>query len=1181
MSSTIMDSPTPSSVSFVWSYMNLLSGGLYDCQDADDDSCSGGIASVHAFLRKYSDGIDEGSLIISRLDYQSVFVNMHPLNWGVNRLILHDRFHQDLIFAYRSLLVSTKDDTHIQQRDLSTLQVKDLPLLLGNVVVSTSNVWSQYTKNIHFDDKTGLAVVVIDDGERVEGNTQSKGSLNGVSQVLAVRGLLNFVAQENQARGCSTTQTTYNLYMQQHNRLNVTNSIGEEPTQTTNSDSPSTQLCWIPVVVYDDTRTETFEEFLDGMLAADNNPNPPALIAQVRSKEFKYPTPRQVGPHGTWIVSFRSSSRVLDQLRLDLSEDRRTVTNVTLIEQDLSTIPENLKDDQFRDDISFLRTLADEALENNPVRGTSIAMPPAKFPEAIEFAPCMGGECPIGNLFTDALRWWTGADFAFVNSGGIRGPGWPEGPVREGDIWGALPFANTQCTGAISGINLFRIFRESTTQATFQGEWTSTGDKLFQVSGIRYTYNTQLEAPRLVALEIWDDSLQQYNPVERLKMYKFATSSWMCSGFDPFPTMLTEELTVEGEEEARIGDTLLQNIVGDYLGYLEIPYEAGIKGRLVNDTSAMIPLDLIQIEESCNSTTYWVEKFLTCFDCPATDKVEVAGRDTLFELGSMSDEILIGQADIVNGEAFPVTVALKSKPEWVSVASDDIWKDGEGQKIIIAPGESHSFVYEVTASALLPGLVSGPLSFAVLDGGSYPGCVGRDALYQVSMKILNQPELNEPGSVMIVGFTLMGIVLFVALCLAAWVYRNKEKREVTSMQPYFLVALCFGVSVIGLSILPLSIRGLDVSPEGQNIACMATPWLLTMGFSVVLSTLMSKLWRINKLFHGRRFQRITLSARETFLAFAIILPTNLILMILWTLIDPLEYDIRFVEGEEWNLYSTCSSRDGQSCIFVVLAIVVNFIAMSLVMYEAYKARNISEKYSESKNLGIATFSWIQLILVGCPVMFLIDEDNVAPKYFLQTALIFVGCMSMLLIIFVPLLLRTYSKEESSNQRRTFRISGLNFSWFSEGGTPSRSHPLASRFRSIDSPAQTRSRDISFDCSANLVSQDMANSDEPDMSAQNNSQWSNNATASNPTGSNGSGDALSSSPSIRSNQESGSRRTSSVSPSFRSIGGTTRGDAKDDGKTSEQVVSNIKSRDHQDDCSEPLPMASSGEMTTNT
>jgi hypothetical protein len=126
-------------------------------------------------------------------------------------------------------------------------------------------------------------------------------------------------------------------------------------------------------------------------------------------------------------LSYEDDVDILRQLRLTLSNDRRKVTNVTVIENSLKTIPDYIKDDTLRVDIAYLRELADEAKTNDPIKGYSTAMPASR---ADFFRACFGGECSIGNLFTDALRWYTGADFAFDESGGTRGPGWPAGPVK-------------------------------------------------------------------------------------------------------------------------------------------------------------------------------------------------------------------------------------------------------------------------------------------------------------------------------------------------------------------------------------------------------------------------------------------------------------------------------------------------------------------------------------------------------------------------------------------------------------------------------------------------------------------------------------------------------------------------------------------------------------------------------
>ena len=81
--------------------------------------------------------------------------------------------------------------------------------------------------------------------------------------------------------------------------------------------------------------------------------------------------------------------------------------------------------------------------------------------------------------------------------------------MQVSDIWSSLPFANTQCTGTISGVTVFKLFELSTREAKFVSERVQDGDRLFQVSGLRYAYNTELEAPRLVKLEIWDAELEE------------------------------------------------------------------------------------------------------------------------------------------------------------------------------------------------------------------------------------------------------------------------------------------------------------------------------------------------------------------------------------------------------------------------------------------------------------------------------------------------------------------------------------------------------------------------------------------------------------------------------------------------------------------------------------------------
>ena len=109
------------------------------------------------------------------------------------------------------------------------------------------------------------------------------------------------------------------------------------------------------------------------------------------------------------------------------------------------------------------------------------------------------------------------------------------------------------------------------------------------------------------------------------------------------------------------------------------------------------------------------------------------------------------------------------------------------------------------------------------------------------------------------------------------VYRNREHDVLKAMQPGFLIAICFGVGIMALTIAMLSWVNLDVSDNVKDAACMAQPWFLSMGFTIVMSALFTKLWRLNKVvFLALNFRRKEVPVRPAFYAFALIFSVNFV-----------------------------------------------------------------------------------------------------------------------------------------------------------------------------------------------------------------------------------------------------------------------------------------------------------------
>ena len=230
--------------------------------------------------------------------------------------------------------------------------------------------------------------------------------------------------------------------------------------------------CLIPTVHYSEKDETLGDKLLEAALA---HPYPPLVFSETYSDREK---PELM--NNTIVVTFDDGGDIVSHLYVDVNLEGWSIMNYTFTATDLADLPEDYKDEQYIEDMVYLRSMADSALANDPVVGSSGFMP---FTRIDDWRMCMGGECPIGNLFTDAIRWASDSDFAVLPSGGLRGEGWESGEVRVSDVWGALPFLNHVCTGVMSGVSIFRLLNYSTAVATFESTYTDMGDRLLQLSG--------------------------------------------------------------------------------------------------------------------------------------------------------------------------------------------------------------------------------------------------------------------------------------------------------------------------------------------------------------------------------------------------------------------------------------------------------------------------------------------------------------------------------------------------------------------------------------------------------------------------------------------------------------------------------------------------------------------------
>jgi len=257
-----------------------------------------------------------------------------------------------------------------------------------------------------------------------------------------------------------------------------------------------------------------------------------------------------------------------------------------------------------------------------------------------------------------------------------------------------------------------------------------------------------------------------------------------------------------------------------------------------------------------------------------------------------------------------------------------------------------------------------------------------------------------PIGIRSVGFAFVAVAMVCALSCGVWTQVYSKDRVVIASQPFFLGLICCGCLIMASSIVPLSIDDGIVHADGCSIACMAFPWLLSIGFTATFSALFSKIWRLNKVFsNARNMRRVTVKVHDALWPFAILMAANCAIMVAWTLVDPLLW-FRTEPDDAYQSRGYCRAEGESYILFLVLIVLVNAAALILANIQAFRARNITTEFSESLYVMMTMVSLLQALLIGVPLLVIVREKTDA-KYFVSAGLIFVVTMATLGLMFAP------------------------------------------------------------------------------------------------------------------------------------------------------------------------------------
>jgi len=266
-----------------------------------------------------------------------------------------------------------------------------------------------------------------------------------------------------------------------------------------------------------------------------------------------------------------------------------------------------------------------------------------------------------------------------------------------------------------------------------------------------------------------------------------------------------------------------------------------------------------------------------------------------------------------------------------------------------------------------------------------------------------------PLGLLIFGYFVVAVVFACSIGFAIWTIRHREDPVVRIGQKEFLLLISLGPLISTSSIIAFTIQAGSLEDEtAATRACTALPFLYATGWILQYGSLSAKSYRMyHTMKAAENMEGKTVTAADMYKIIILLLLLNWAIIIPWTILDPLEWK-RFDQGTvvdhelgvmTYETYGRCSCEHFGFWAGPLLALHVSIMAFT--NYLLYKIRHVSDRYQESKYVGMASVYACEFLLVGIPIMIAVGENAVEASFIIFLCIVGFGDLGILLMIFLP------------------------------------------------------------------------------------------------------------------------------------------------------------------------------------
>ena len=431
--------------------------------------------------------------------------------------------------------------------------------------------------------------------------------------------------------------------------------------------------------------------------------------------------------------------------------------------------------------------------------------------------------------------------------------------------------------------------------------------------------------------------------------------------------------TVLSKSGERAGHNVL---FGDVLSYgVQLDFDVLVIGQ-VGGISTQVSSSIVELGGGLYNVSYTAFGGVasTCDDVsePAqvTVSITLGGQylpDTPFNVPVLPSAYVASQTS-VSGE----TDAVQAKPAYITIQPADTYGN-------VAQGVLNASLLSVSVDG--QALPTSAISTATRGMYEVQYVAPSQSQFVLAVSLDGQPVTGSPFSIQPLAnmdissdeATAMRILAGLAsLCLVVamlFLLYARAVPKVKAASPLFLFLILVGcqLALVGV-LLPVAQQ-----PSSRSSVCGAYAYTLSVGFTLAVSSLVVKTWRIARIFDRRKIKVRVITDRSLLVPVAALVTADIVFNSVWLGVDPL-LPTDFVSSSNALLHYTACSSDN-TLLWYALSFVPKGILLAYGVVLASQVRNVPSAFNESKWIGLAVYNIafcsvillaILLLLTGSP-----------------------------------------------------------------------------------------------------------------------------------------------------------------------------------------------------------------------